>query len=104
MMSAPERSLQQRRDALRVANEIRTGRAELKRDIKAGRVLVHDILLDPPEYTETMKVWDLLLSTPKYGRVKANKILQQCRISPSKTLGGMSQRQRLEIVSMLRRR
>jgi hypothetical protein len=27
----------------------------------------------------------------------------QCRISPSKTIGGLSQRQRTELVSMLRR-
>ena len=50
-----------------------------------------------------MKVFDLLISVPKFGRVKANKILQTCRISPSKTLGGMSDRQRGEIVSLLRR-
>jgi len=49
-----------------------------------------------------MKVFDLILACPKYGRVKVNKILVQCRISPSKTVGGLSQRQRAEIVSMLR--
>jgi hypothetical protein len=52
---------------------------------------------------ETMKVFDILLALPKYGRVKANKILTQCRMSPSKTIGGMSLRQRTELVSMLRR-
>jgi hypothetical protein len=49
-------------------------------------------------------VFDMLLAVPKYGRVKVNKVLQQCRISPSKTIGGLSQRQRTELVSMLRRR
>jgi len=34
----------------------------------------------------------------------ANKILQQCRISPSKTVGGLSERQRTELVELLRRR
>ena len=34
---APERSLTQRMDALKRANEIRTRRARLKRDLKAGR-------------------------------------------------------------------
>lgn len=102
--AAPDRSLAQRREALIRANYIRTQRADLKRDIKAGRQQIHEILLDPPEWTETMKVYDLLHAVPKYGRVKVNKILQQTRISPSKTLGGMSSRQRMEIVSMLRRR
>ncbi|HWT94663.1 MAG TPA: integration host factor, actinobacterial type [Solirubrobacteraceae bacterium] len=90
-------------DALQRANEIRTKRATLKRDLKAGRTSIHDLLLDPPEYLETAKVFDMLLAVPKYGRVKVNKILVQCRISPSKTIGGLSERQRGELVSMLRR-
>ena len=34
---APERSLNQRMDALARANQIRVKRAQLKRDLKAGR-------------------------------------------------------------------
>jgi hypothetical protein len=100
---APERSLTQRMEALKRANDIRTRRANLKRDLKAGRVHIHGLLLDPPEYLETAKVFDLLLAVPKYGRVKVNRILTQCRISPSKTVGGLSERQRGELVSYLRR-
>jgi len=90
-------------DALKRANEIRTQRARLKRDLKAGRAQIQTLLLDPPEYLLTAKVFDLLLAVPKYGRVKANRILTQCRISPSKTIGGLSERQRNELVSYLRR-
>jgi hypothetical protein len=90
-------------EALQRANEIRTRRAQLKRDLTGGRVSIHDLLLEPPAYVETAKVFDMLLAVPKYGRVKVNKVLQQCRISPSKTIGGLSQRQRTELVSMLRR-
>jgi hypothetical protein len=100
---APERSLNQRMDALERANRIRTARAQLKRDLKAGKVSIHQLLLKPPAYLETAKVFDMLLAVPKYGRVKANKVLVQCRISPSKTIGGLSERQRTELVSMLRR-
>ncbi len=100
---APERSLNQRMDALARANRIRTERARLKRDLKAGRLSIHSLLLDPPEYVETAKVFDMLLAVPKYGRVKVNKILAHCRISPSKTIGGLSARQRTELVSLLRR-
>lgn len=103
-LAPPDRSLLQRMDALNRANDIRTRRAQLKRDLKAQRASIHGLLLEPPEYVETMKVFDALLAVPKYGRVKANKILVNCRISPSKTIGGMSQRQRAELVSMLRTR
>jgi hypothetical protein len=101
--AAPERSLDQRMDALRRANDIRTARAKLKKDLKAGKANVHTLLLDPPEYVMTAKVFDMLLAVPKYGRVKTNRILNQCRISPSKTIGGLSQRQRTELVNQLRR-
>lgn len=100
----PLRSYDQRMNALEKANNIRTYRAELKRDLKARRKNIHDLLLDPPERLETAKVSDILLATPKYGRVKVNKVLVNCRISPSKTIGGLSQRQRTELASMMRRR
>ena len=102
--AAPERSLTQRLDALERANEVRTKRAQLKRDLKGGRTSIHALLLDPPPYVETAKVFDMLLAVPKYGRVKVNKILTTCRISPSKTIGGLSQRQRDELVALMRSR
>lgn len=101
--TTPERSLLQRRRALLVANEVRAFRAQLKIDLKAGRKQVSDLLLEPPEKIETMKLFDLLVAAPKYGRVKVNKLLNTCRISPSKTVGGMSQRQRTEIIHRLYR-
>jgi hypothetical protein len=88
-------------DALARANDIRSKRARLKRDLKAGRQSINGLLLDPPEYVETAKVCDMLLAVPKYGRVKVNKILAVCRISPSKTIGGLSERQRAELVKLL---
>ena len=98
---APERSLEQRRSALQEANRIRTRRAQLKRDLKAGRANVLDVLEQPPEWVETMKVFDLLLAVPKLGRVKVGKALQRTRISPSKSVGGLTERQRAEIVAHL---
>ena len=90
-------------NALSRANEIRSKRAQLKRDLKAGKVHVEKLLLDPPDWVLSAKAFDMILAVPKYGRVKANKILNVCRISPSKTIGGLSERQRAELVSMLRR-
>ena len=100
--AAPERSQEQRREALHRANDIRTKRAKLKKDLKAGRVSIQSLLLKPPDYILTAKVIDMLMAVPKYGRVKVNKILTQCRISPSKTIGGLSERQRNELIGHLR--
>jgi hypothetical protein len=102
-VQAPLRSFDQRMEALRRANEIRVRRAQLKKDLKAGVVHVEDVLGDPPSYVETAKVIDILMAVPKFGRVKAARFLNQCRISQSKTVGGLSERQRAELVSLLRR-
>ena len=101
---APSRSLDQRMDALRRANDIRVKRAQLKKDLKTGRVQVERILEDPPDYVGTAKVIDMLMAVPKFGRVKAARLLNQCRISQSKTVGGLSERQRAELVNLFNQR
>ncbi len=100
---APARSLDQRMEALKRANDIRVRRAQLKKDLKDGTVQIEGILLDPPEYVSTAKVFDMLMAVPKFGRVKAARLLNQCRISQSKTVGGLSERQRAELVSLFNR-
>jgi len=90
-------------DALRRANEIRVRRAQLKKDLKSGHAQIEQILRNPPGYVETAKVFDMLMAVPKFGRVKAARFMNQCRISQSKTVGGLSERQRAELVGLLRR-
>lgn len=96
-----DRSLQQRRDAIARANLIRSVRAELKRNVRLGNASVLAVLADPaPEYL-TMKVRTLLMALPKWGSVKATQIMNGCRISDAKTIGGLSDRQRDELVRHL---
>ena len=102
-VQAPVRSLDQRMEALKRANDIRVRRAQLKKDLKNGSIGIDEILREPPEYLETAKVFDMLMAVPKFGRVKAARFLNQCRISQSKTVGGLSERQRAELVGLLRR-
>src|SRR5437870_13093334 len=98
---APVRSLDQRMDALRRANDVRVRRAKLKKDLKDGRVRIETILGNPPEYVSTAKVIDILMAVPKFGRVKAARVLNTCRISQSKTVGGLSDRQRRELIDLV---
>jgi len=100
---APARSRDQRMEALKRANDIRVRRAKLKKDLKDGHVRVQSILGNPPDYVETAKVFDILMAVPKFGRVKAARFLNQCRISQSKTVGGLSDRQRAELVGLFDR-
>ncbi|HSL63384.1 MAG TPA: integration host factor, actinobacterial type [Gaiellaceae bacterium] len=102
-VQAPQRSLDQRMEALKRANDIRVRRAKLKKDLKDGRVGIEDVLRNPPLCVETAKVFDILMAVPKFGRVKAAKLLNQCRISQSKTVGGLSERQRGELIALFNR-
>ena len=102
-VQAPARSLDQRMEALKRANDIRVRRAQLKKDLKLGQAQIEDILNAPPEYVETAKVFDMLMAVPKFGRVKAARFLNQCRISQSKTVGGLSDRQRHELIALFNR-
>ena len=43
----------------------------MKKDLKDGAASIETILLDPPEYVSTAKVFDMLMAVPKFGRVKA---------------------------------
>lgn len=99
MGSTPDRSLEQRRAALVEANRIRTHRKLVKRDLKAGRREPADVLVDPD--CATMKLYDLLLALPKMGRAKVDRLIRTARISPSKTVGGLSRRQREELAAAI---
>lgn len=90
-------------DALRRANEIRSQRAQLKRDLKTGAVAITTVIASPPDFLLTAKVFDILLAAPKYGKVKATRFLNQCRIAQGKTIGGLSDRQRTELLELLSR-
>lgn len=109
-MTTPDRTLDQRRDALERANAIRTTRATLKRKLKPDRELriPRRLLFDlghvsavvagaAPDSLDSMKVYDLLIALPGIGKTKANKVLKANAVSPSKTLGGLSDRQRVAL-------
>lgn len=100
--TTPTRTLEQRLEALRRANEIRSKRARLKKDLKQGNIKIDQLLADPPEYIKTAKVIDVLLAVPNCGKVKSAKVLNHCRISPNKTVSGLSDRQRGELVAFFR--
>jgi hypothetical protein len=88
--------------ALQHANEVRIGRARLKRELASGRARIDDIIAQPPEFAKKAKVYDLLLALPKVGPAKAARWLSRCRIAPSKTVGGLTERQRHELIRLFR--
>lgn len=97
----PDRSIDQRMEALEKANAIRSRRARLKVDIAAGLADVRDLVRDPPEFVLTMRLRELLVARPGFGSEAANKVLLTARVSPTKSLGGLTDRQRSAVVAAL---
>jgi hypothetical protein len=103
----PARSLeQQRQAALEEANRRRSLRAQRKTLWKRGGYEeavadLLDLMEDTPSWAAHWKVFDALVVLPKVGRVKATRVLRSVRMSPVKTLGGISDRQRRELAAAL---
>lgn len=97
-----EETVSQRLRALGLANAVRSERARLKRRLAEGTLELSSVITDPPACARTARVYELLLALPKVGPAKANRWLSRCRIAPSKTLAGLTDRQRRELLELLR--
>jgi hypothetical protein len=97
----PGRSLAQRREALARANRVRSERAHLKAALKRGDASLGSLLRDPPASLASAKIEVVLRALPGYGPAKAARLLERCQVSPRKTVGGLTQRQREALIAML---
>ena len=88
--------------SLDCANEIRTARARLKKDLASGHAQIEDVLAQPPLFATTATVSELLLAVPGFGPVRATRALTRCQIPYEKTAAGMSERQRVALITLLR--
>ena len=92
-------SVDQRTKALKRANEIRLGRAQLKRDLYAmptqeGVARVSELVADPPEDIKGMRVLELLSAPYRMGRHRAMGMLRRAGVPESKQIGELTDRQR----------
>ncbi len=88
---------------LRRANHVRSMRASLKQELRGGKVRLEQVLATRADYLASAEVFDLLVAVPKIGPVKAGRLLAVGCISPSKTLGELSERQRTRLIELLSR-
>ena len=103
----PATSLDQRREALTVANRVRMHRAAVKRQLRGmtreqGEAAVAFILQCPDPLEWSWRIRDLLSSIRSYGPARVNSILIKTRTTNSRSVTGLSSRQREEIVQCLR--
>jgi hypothetical protein len=88
-------------NALARANEIKTARAVLKRQVAARQVTVSAVVLTCPPAAETMTIFNLLRAQPFWGPEKSRRFLQSMRISETRKVGDLTERQQRMIVARL---
>ena len=87
--------------ALQRANRVRLARAELKRRIADGEVSAADVILDSPWEAASMAIGDVLMSQRRWGGTRCRKFLAMFRISETKTVGSLTERQRQALAAQL---
>ncbi len=100
-MPLPQLTDEQRKAALEKAAAARHARAELRDNIKAGKVSLEEVLDSDDPIASRMKVSTLLESLPGYGKAKAAKIMNDLAISPSRRIQGLGARQREQLLQTL---
>ena len=100
-MPLPQLTDEQRKAALEKAAAARHARAELRDNIKSGRVSLEEVLDSDDPIANRMKVSALIESLPGYGKAKAAKIMEELGISPSRRIKGLGARQREQLLETL---
>jgi hypothetical protein len=90
-----------RTQALKLANEIRRARARLKRRIAAGDLSADQVILAPPREARSWPLIKLLISQPRWGKVRCRRFLLQAEIDERKPIGDLTERQRRLLVAQL---
>jgi hypothetical protein len=94
-MPLPVLTDEQRKQALEKAAEARKKRAELKGQLKSGKLALKDMLARQGDDTVgKMKVSTVLESLPGVGKVRAAKIMEKLDISASRRVRGLGAKQR----------
>lgn len=97
------RSHERRLTGLRQANRVRSMRANLKQELREGKVRLDHVLAARADYLASAEVFELLVAAPKIGPVKAGRLLTAARIGPSQIVGALSERQRARLIELLSR-
>jgi hypothetical protein len=87
--------------ALQRANRVRLARAELKRRIADGEVTAGEVILSSPWEASSMAIGDVLMSQRRWGGTRCRKFLAMFRITETKTIGSLTERQRHALAAQL---
>ena len=99
-MALPNLTPEQRAAALEKASAARQRRAELKRDLKDGKIKLSEVvaMANEAEIVGKLRVSALLSSLPGIGAAKSKQIMEDVGISESRRVAGLGPHQREALI------
>jgi hypothetical protein len=103
MPSAPALSPEQRAAALSKAAAARSRRAEVRVELKAGRLSLAELFerAGSEDHLATMRITALLDALPGYGKVRSASLLDELGIASSRRLRGIGAHQRAALLARI---
>ncbi len=101
-MSLPVLTREEKMEALKKAQMMRSKRAELRSQLKKGIITLQDVLdAADDEVVARMRVVYLLESLPQVGKVTSAKLMKEIGINENRRVKGLGKRQRSELLEKL---
>lgn len=101
-MAIPKLTAEERAQALEKAKAARAKRAQIREDLKGGKLSVKQVLdMRGDDVVGRMKVSTFIETLPGYGKAKAEKVMRELQIAESRRLRGLGDRQRTALLERL---
>lgn len=101
-MALPKLSLEEKKKALKKAQEIRSKRAKIRQNLKNGKTSIREVLTNiNDDVVAKMRVAYLLESLPRIGKVRTRKIMTDIGINETRRLQGLGNRQKQALLERL---
>ena len=102
-MAIPQLTPEERAAAREKAKQARILRAQVREDLKSGKLSLEDLLeKKDDEVIGRMKVSTLIETMPGYGKAKTEKVMAELNIAPSRRLRGLGKRQEAALLERLK--
>jgi len=101
-MALPKLSLEEKKKALKKAQEVRSKRAQIRQNLKSGKTTIRELLANiDDEVIAKMRVVSMLESLPRIGKVKTKKIMSDIGIDETRRIQGLGNRQKQALIERL---
>ncbi len=90
--------MRQHMEALALANEVRLGRAQIKRELRTGEIPLSEAMVHP--HISSMRTFDLLSAQRLWGKKRTHKVLSRAGVSAGRPVGDLTPGERRRLCEM----